>query len=153
MGRSGGWITVREEELSNHGSLHLDMKTPFIIFTLACALMITGCSTPESVATMQGQGTHRDFAQEYTPVWNATVAAAQMNDFYILDSDEATGFISARRYMSPTSFGQNVAIWVRPVTRVQTRVEVVIRRSGPPFADPQIWDQRIFRSISTLLPG
>ena len=102
---------------------------------------------------MQGQGTHRVFAQGYDPVWKATVAAAQMNDFYILDSDQATGFISARRYMSPTSFGENVAIWVRPVSRVKTQVEVISRRSGPPVVPGQNWDQRIFLSITTLLPG
>lgn len=120
---------------------------------LACALITAGCSTPASVTKMEGQGTRRVFAQGYDPVWNATVGAAQMNDFYILDSDQATGFISARRYMSPTSFGENVAIWVRPVTRAQTQVEVVSRRSGPPVVPAQNWDQRIFLSITTLLPG
>jgi hypothetical protein len=153
MGWSGGWSTVRRWAWLNHGLLHLDMRTPFCFFALLFILLVAGCSTPESVAKLEGQGTRQVFTQGYDPVWNAVIGAAQMNDLYILDSDEATGYILARRYMSPTTFGENVAIWVRPVTRVETQVEVVSRRSGPPVADPQNWDERIFRSIATLLPG
>lgn len=70
-----------------------------ILATLTLGFMLTGCSTPDSVAQLHGRGNRQIFNAGYGPVWEAAVGAAKWNDLRILDSDEKTGFISARRDM------------------------------------------------------
>ncbi|MDB6065836.1 MAG: hypothetical protein JWR26_2044 [Pedosphaera sp.] len=91
------------------------------------------------------------FDARYETVWSAAKGAAQYHDLDILDADKATGFISARRRMNETTFGENVCIWIREVAPAQTEVEVVGRRSGPPVLDRGDWELRIQRTISTIL--
>lgn len=127
------------------------MKTLFCLGSLLLAGLFTGCSTPKSVAQMQGSGTAQVYNTTYDRVWNAAVAAAQTGDLYILQADKVHGFISAKRGLRPETFGENVAIWVRGIAPNQTQVEVVSRQAGPPVLLMRDWEQRILTSIQANL--
>jgi len=119
--------------------------------TLTLVLFSTGCSSPQSVAQMRGQGSQEVYNAGYSRIWNAAVAAAQTGDLYILHADKVHGFISAKRGLRPETFGENVAIWVRPVGPTQTKVEVVSRQAGPPVLIMRNWEQRILTFIEADL--
>lgn len=123
----------------------------FGLAALAFVLMSTGCSSPQSVAQMRGQGTKEVFNARYDRVWNDAVAAAQSGDLYILHADKSHGFISAKRGLQPDTFGENVAIWVRPVGPSQTEVEVISRQAGPPVLIMRNWEKRILTAIEANL--
>jgi len=125
------------------------MKTMFGI--VALALMLSGCSTPQSVSRMEGKGNAQIFDAGYDRVWSAATAAAQEDDLYILNSDKSHGFISAKRSLRPDTFGENVGIWVQRVSPTQTRVEVVSRQAGPPVLILHNWEKRILTFIEANL--
>jgi hypothetical protein len=127
------------------------MKTIFCFSGLVLVLLFSGCSSPKTVAQMQGRGTQMVYNAGYDRVWSAAVAAAQMGDLYILNADKTFGFISARRGLHPESFGENVAIWVHSVSPTQTSVEVVSRQAGPPVLSVRNWERRIQSSIAANL--
>lgn len=127
------------------------MKTIFALAALALLLAAAGCSSPQSVAQMQGQGSKEIYNAGYDRIWSAAVAAAQMGDLYILRADKAHGFISAKRGLQPETFGENVAIWVRPVSANQTEIEVISRQAGPPVLLMRNWEKRILTSIEANL--
>jgi len=114
-------------------------------------LLISGCSTPHTVAQMSGRGTRELYDADYDRVWSAAIASAQHDDLYILNADKSAGYISARRGWRPETFGENVGIWVRPVGSHQTEVEVVSRQAGPPIIALRNWEHRILGSISANL--
>ena len=118
---------------------------------LACLLLAAGCSTPKSVAKMEGAGMRRVFDAQFDPVWTAAIAAAEMDDLRVLDSNKATGYISARRAMSPATFGENVGIWVRALTPVRTEVEIVSRQSGPPLFILGPSDRPLLKRIAIMV--
>ncbi|MDB6017045.1 MAG: hypothetical protein JWR19_1534 [Pedosphaera sp.] len=126
------------------------MKTMFVLFA-AVLLLVAGCSTPTSVSSLRGHGTRQVFNAGYDRTWSAAVAAAQTGDLTILNADKATGYISTRRNLRPETFGENVAIWVRPLDPVHTEVEVVSRQAGPPILVMRNWEQRILASIAANL--
>ena len=126
-----------------------NMKT--LICSLLLVALFTGCSSPKTVAQMQGAGTAQVFTADYNRVWSAAVAASQMGDLYILQVDKTHGFISAKRGLRPETFGENVAIWVRGTAPNQTQVEVVSRQAGPPVLVLRNWEQRILTSIQANL--
>jgi hypothetical protein len=127
------------------------MKTFPVILSLAVLLLFNGCSTPHSVSQLRGQGTKSLYNAPYDRVWSAAVAAAQTGDLTILIADKANGFISAKRNIRPTTFGENVAIWVRGISPTQTEVEVVSRQAGPPVLTIRNWEHRILDSIAANL--
>jgi hypothetical protein len=126
------------------------MKTFFAFAALACFLA-TGCSTPQSVAKLQGKGVTEVYNAGFDRIWSAAVASAQTGDMYILHADKARGFISAKRSLRPETFGENVAIWVRAVSPKQTEVEVVSRQAGPPVLIMTNWEKRILAYIQANL--
>jgi hypothetical protein len=128
------------------------MKNSIIVFALLLLMLLSGCSTQSSVARLEGRGTSQVFDAGYDPVWHAAEAAVQMNDLRILDTDKASGYISARRSIGVTTFGENVAVWVREVNPQQAQVEVVSRPVGPPVS-PAHSEERVLRTIAAILPS
>lgn len=131
----------------------LKMKT-----TLSCLLGFglvllfgDGCSSPQSVSRLEGNGTKEIYSAGYDQVWKAAVAAAQTGDLYILNAQKQQGYISARRGLQPQTFGENVGIWVRVIGPKQTEVEVVSRQAGPPVLALRNWEKRILSTISADL--
>ena len=127
------------------------MKT--ILFAMITGLLVAaaGCSSPTTVAESAGQGRKEVFNANYDAVWRAAVDAAQSGDLYVLHADKYHGYIAARRGIRPETFGENVGIWVRPVSPVQTEVEVVSRQAGPPVLLMRNWEKRILASIEATL--
>jgi hypothetical protein len=125
------------------------------ILNLTCILMVSwvvvGCSTPHSVAESEGQGKRRIFHVSYETAWTASRGAAQLYDLRILDLDRRTGYILAKHCMSDTTFGENVAIWVRPLSARQTSVEVVSRHVGPPVWAGWNLEKPILQNIAAML--
>ncbi len=108
-------------------------------------------NTPESVARLKGQGLMRSFDVSYNCTWTTVRSVAVMDDLYVLKEDRSKGFISARRGMGDTTFGDIFAIWVRPLSPTETEVEVVSRRVGPPVPFAPDPEKLILRSLEDVL--
>jgi hypothetical protein len=115
---------------------------------LALAVLVTGCSSPRSVSSLEGKGTKQTFNRSFDTVWRAAVDAAQQGDLQVLNADRERGYISARRTMRVETFGENVGVWVRSLGPAGTEVEVVSRQAGPPVAWLKNWEGEILRSIA-----
>lgn len=115
------------------------------------AAIFAGCSTPQSVGKIENKGKRKIYDANYDRVWNAAVASAQQGDLQVLTADKTQGFISAKRGVEPTTFGENVAIWVHHISDTQTEVVVVSRQAGPPVLSFRNWEQRVLNAISADL--
>lgn len=127
------------------------MKVFITVFGLLWMVFLNGCSTANSVTKMEGEGTRSLYNASYDRVWAAAVAAAQTGDLYILRADKERGTISAKRGMTPTTFGENVSIWVRSISPTQTQVEVVSRQGGPPVFTIKNWEKPLLDAIAANL--
>jgi hypothetical protein len=128
------------------------MKRICLVAALVWLWMVTGCTTQKSVAGMQGWGPSQVFNAGFDPVWNAALAAVEKNGFQIVKADRAKGYIAGRRGPSPTTFGENLGIWVRGITPVQTDVSVVSRHAGLTILPLQNWQQPVLQSIAAVVP-
>lgn len=115
---------------------------------LTVALLMTGCSSPRTVANLEGKGTKQAFDYSYDTVWRAAVDAAQQGELAVLNADRERGFISARRGVQVETFGENVGIWVRSLGPSRTQVEVASRQSGPPVMWLKNWENEILRAVA-----
>src|SRR5688572_11901814 len=120
------------------------------IMLLGCvlALLAAGCSSPKTVANLEGRGTKQAFAYSYDTVWRAAVDAAQQGELQVMNADRERGYISARRGVQVETFGENVGIWVRSLGPAQTQVEVASRQAGPPVMWLKNWENEILRAVA-----
>jgi hypothetical protein len=124
---------------------------PIALTVLALGILAAGCSSPTTVANLQGQGTRHIYNAPYPAVWRATVDAAQSGDLNILQADPRSGFLSLRRGPRVETFGENVAIYVREAGPAQTEVEVISRQAGPPKFWMRNWERPIHNAIAANL--
>jgi hypothetical protein len=110
--------------------------------------LATGCSSPKTVANLEGKGTKQTFNYSYDTVWRAAVDAAQQGELQVLNADRERGVISARRGVQVETFGENVAIWIRSLGPAQTQVEVASRQAGPPVMWLKNWENEILRAVA-----
>ena len=120
------------------------------IMLLGCvlALLAAGCSSPKTVANLEGKGTKQTFNYSYDNVWRAAVDAAQQGELQVMNADRERGYISARRGVQVETFGENVGIWIRSLGPAQTQVEVASRQAGPPVMWLKNWENEILRAVA-----
>ncbi len=129
-----------------------NQRSAILLCGLICLMGAAGCSTPTSVAKMEGQGKRRVFQAGYGTVWEAAQVAVRMDDFSILEANPRTGYISARRAIGDTTFGDNLGLWVRKKGVDKTEVEIIVRPIGPPvFLTPNPMRQ-ILKTMAGTLP-
>jgi hypothetical protein len=129
----------------------MNMKAIISLLGLALAVLISGCSTTQSVSRMEGRGTKQTFNAPFDAVWRAAIDAAQQDDLTVVQADRERGYISAKRGVRPHTFGENVAIWTRSLSPNSTEIEVVSRQAGPPVVWLKNWEHEILRAIAANL--
>jgi hypothetical protein len=118
------------------------------VLGLAMLAFAMGCSSPRTVANLEGKGTKQEFNYPYDVVWRAAVDAAQQGELQVLNADRERGFISARRGVQVETFGENVGIWVRSLGPSRSQVEVASRQAGPPVMWLKNWENEILRAVA-----
>ncbi len=84
-------------------------------------ILATGCATQRQGAAMQGQGTKQTFNASFDPTWRAAVDGGQQNGLSVVSIDRTRGYIAARRTIRPHTFGENVGVWVTPMSPTEGR--------------------------------
>lgn len=127
------------------------MKSIFTVAAMAMIFAFTGCSTPKKVETLEGRGARQVFGASLDQVWQAALAAADMEGLHMVSNNRESGYIAARRGIRLHSFGEHVGIWVKQLSTSETEVAVVSRQAGPPVAWLKNWENEILRAISANL--
>lgn len=115
------------------------------------ALFLFGCSTPEKVSRMEGQGPARIYQAPYDATWKAAVDSAWGLGLTVLRVNPKEGFISAKRGMTAKTLGEDVGIWLKDAGTGKTQVEVVSKQKGIPMIERKHWEDDVFRAIGDRL--
>jgi hypothetical protein len=117
------------------------------ILLLIFSLLLHGCASIQGVKELEGQGTKKVFNAPYEKVWDAALKACQTSDIEIVESNKDKGLISAKTSVRATSWGENIAVWVKKVSEIRTEVEVVSRKAGPALLFYYNWEEPILNNI------
>ena len=119
---------------------------PFFI-AIATALL-AGCATQESVLKNEGAGTKRTFPEPEASVWKSAVNACRHGDLSLISANPTNHVIQAQTHTRMESWGEFVAVWVRPVDATNTEVEVVSRQRAPSGMFAYNWERQILNDIA-----
>ena len=116
----------------------------FLLSLFAGVALLAGCATEQHASTTHGNGKVETYAASFDSVWRAAVDAAQVGGLKVVTADRKTGYIAAAQPTQPTAYGENVGLWVMPVSPTHTQVELVSRQAGPSTEWMKEWERDVF---------
>jgi hypothetical protein len=122
-----------------------------IYVIMLCSVIACGCASTETVREAEGQGVTRVYHYAYEPVYYATVAAAKTRELEVVESDKNSGHLILSHGVTLWSWGERIAIFIRPLTDDTTEVEIVSKAVMAPLNFPPDWQEILFKQIEAEL--
>lgn len=124
-----------------------------MVLSLVMAMGLGACSTMSDLDGSQGGGVKRRYVATYDQTWDATIETLNKLELPIESQkkDEQEGRILAHRGMTAFSWGENVAIFVKPLKPDLTEVEVVSKKVVTVNVTAPDWTQDILSGIQNEL--
>ncbi len=126
------------------------MRFSNFIFLFFAATLI-GCASTETVKKDKGQGLSKIFQNSYEQVYNATLAAAETKKLEVVENDKANGRIILSHGVTLWSWGERIAVFLKPLAANSTEVEIVSKPVLSPLNFPPDWQKNLFEQIATEL--
>lgn len=127
------------------------MKTAILLVSLAVAVIASGCASTETVKEAKGQGVSRNYPYAYAPVYNATISAAKTKQLEVVESDQSGGKLILSHGVTWLSWGERIAVFLKPVTANATEVEIVSKPVLSPLNFPPDWQNILLDQIDVEL--
>jgi uncharacterized protein YceK len=122
-----------------------------ILLVAFAALLASGCATTQTVKEAKGQGASRVYHYGYTMVYRATLSAAQAKNLEIAENDHKAHRLILTQGVSWKGLGEKVAVFITPMTRTRTKVEVVSKPVLAPLNFQPNWQQALLDQIGAEL--
>lgn len=123
-----------------------------LVFAIcSVSLFVAGCASTETVKEAQGQGVSRSYPYAYARVFDAVEAAAKAKELEVVESDKGSGRIVLSHGVTLWSWGERIAVFVKPGTGPGTAVEIVSKPVMSPLNFPPDWPQILFKQLDVEL--
>lgn len=126
------------------------MRTSILLVAFA-ALLASGCATTQTVKEAKGQGTSRVYRHGYDTVYHATLSAAKEKKLEVAEDDRKAHRLILTQGVSWKGLGEKVAVFITPMARTRTKVEVVSKPVLAPLNFQPDWQQALLDQIDTEL--
>ncbi|MBK5105058.1 MAG: hypothetical protein JJE42_12490, partial [Burkholderiales bacterium] len=93
----------------------------------------------------------RTFQYAVEPVYNATLAAAKTKELEVVEQDLTKGRLILSHGVTLWSWGERIAVFIKPMASTSTRVEIVSKPVLSPLNFPPDWQQILFDEIDAQL--
>ena len=123
-----------------------------IVFLISIfAIFAGGCASTETVKEAKGEGVSRVYQYAYEPVFNAALVAAKAKELEVVESDKNSGRLVLSHGVTLWSWGERIAVFVKPVAEQITEVEIVSKPVLSPLNFPPDWQQILLDEIDVHL--
>jgi hypothetical protein len=126
------------------------MKSSILLFAFV-ALLAGGCASTQTVKEAKGQGTSRVYHHGYSMVYRATLSAAKAKELEVAENDRKAHRLVLTQGVSWKGLGEKVAVFITPITRASTKVEVVSKPVLAPLNFQPDWQQALLDQIDAEL--
>lgn len=126
------------------------MKTS-ILMVAVVGLLASGCASTQTVKEAKGQGVTYTYPFDYEAVYNATLAAAKFKNLEVVEQDKTRGQLILSHGVTPLSWGERIAVFVKPLSASRTEEEIISKPVLAPLNFPPDWQQILFNEIEVEL--
>jgi len=106
-----------------------------------------GCASTETVKEAEGQGVSRSYPYTYDQVYEATLSAAKTKELEVVESDRSAGRVMLSHGVTLWSWGERIAVFIKPVADATTEVEIVSKPVLSPLNFPPDWQNILLDQI------
>jgi hypothetical protein len=123
-------------------------RNTFVLMMLAIMLlMLNGCATLSDAQKARGSGTSKVYAASFETVWSAMPSVISTVGLQNVEANKKDRYMLAQRGVTALSYGENVAVFIEPVGKKQTKVEIVTKRTWAPSVFAPDWAEPIFAEL------
>lgn len=126
------------------------MKISIVLISFL-AVFLSGCATTETVKEAKGQGASRTYQYAMETVYSAALAAAKTKGLEVVENDKANGKLMLSHGTTLMSWGEKIAVFVKPVATNSTEVEVVSKPVMSTLNFPPDWQTILLDQIEIEL--
>lgn len=126
------------------------MKISTVIFAVITIAM-TGCASTETVKEAKGEGISRAYPYVYDQVYKATLSAAKTKELEVVEEDKSKGRIVLSHGITLWSWGERIAVFIKPLATGSTEVEIISKPVLAPLNFPPDWQQILLNQIDVEL--
>jgi hypothetical protein len=116
-------------------------------FLIALFMLLQGCTTLNDAKKARGEGVRKIYLVNSESAWDASVMTLMMLNLEITDHSKSEGYILARRGVSAFSYGEHVAVFLKPITSNDTEIEVVSKRAVKMNLSAPDWSESFHEHI------
>ena len=123
-------------------------RNTFVLMMLAIMLlMLNGCATLSDAQKARGSGTSKVYAASFETVWSAMPSVISTVGLQNVEANKKDRYMLAQHGVTALSYGENVAVFIEPVGKKQTKVEIVTKRTWAPSVFAPDWAEPIFAEL------
>jgi len=126
------------------------MKISILMFAFV-AVIASGCASTQTVKESKGTGVSRTYPYAYESVYNATLSAAKTRELEVVENDKTNGRLILSHGVTLWSWGERIAVFVKPLATSSTEVEIISKPVLSPLNFPPDWQQILFDQIDVEL--
>lgn len=112
---------------------------------------MSGCASTETVKEAKGQGVSRIYQYAFEPVYSAALASAKTKSLEVVENDKTNGKLILSHGTTLMSWGERIAVFIKPVTANSTEVEVVSKPVMATLNFPPDWQKILLDQIDVEL--
>ncbi len=117
----------------------------------ACTFVVAGCASTETVKQAQGQGVSRIYEKPYDLVYAATKAAGKAKALAVVEDDKPSGRLVLSHGVTLWSWGERIAVFVKPLSADRTEIEIVSKPVLSPLNFPPDWPKILLDQVGVEL--
>lgn len=114
-------------------------------------ILLGSCSTLEGTHQAKGTGTKQIYTSSHDKTWDATVCSLKAQKLTIVKESKSENYILAQNGMTAFSFGENIAVFVREISKNKNEVEIVSKRKMQTNIFAPEWSNKVLAGIQTCL--
>ena len=107
--------------------MHIFFLYKRLFFVILFVLTLQGCTTLADARKAEGEGVRKVYKADIETTWKKTIQVLGKLNLDVATENKQEGYILAQRGMGvfQMSYGENIAIFLKPKTATETEVEVV----------------------------
>lgn len=127
---------------------------PSIVMIVFLGVLLGGCASPKTVQEVkaaQGQGVTRVYQAGSAQVHAAVLAAAKAKGLEVVEDDPAKGRVILSHGVTALSWGEKIAVFLKPSGANATQVEVVSKPVMETLNYPPDWPKIMLDQVGVEL--
>ena len=121
----------------------------FMVLIATCGL--TACASTDAARGQSGTGLSQKYAAGYEKAWNTSLSVVENSGGEVVEANKNEGEILVSYGVTAFSWGERVGVFVKPINKNTTEIEVVSKRAIGANITAKDWGPKLHKQLEQVL--